>query len=147
MQANTPAKAQTERRNNTKLTTKLEKEIEGLVLQRIAEMLPGVVHDAVHEGVIHIIPDSAPAAEQPAKAGGAKLLDVIKIEKNGVVRPPRPGKCLEVWQALDAMYKPKGRKPAVMPTLQQIKDHAIAQGWNESNARVEFYRWKKFMGL
>lgn len=71
----------------------------------------------------------------------------IKIEKdrpeqNGIVRPSVGGKCRAIWDACDTLYATKGRVP--MP--KEMKDLAKGWGWNENNAVIEMYQWRKFNG-
>lgn len=60
-----------------------------------------------------------------------------RIEQNGVKRPG-PGKCLEVWEWLDenGNCMPKDLRPV-----------AAEKGWNENNALIELYQWRKFNGI
>ncbi|MBZ0330020.1 hypothetical protein KZO25_06765 [Halomonas sp. ANAO-440] len=60
-----------------------------------------------------------------------------RIEQNGVKRPG-PGKCLEVWEWLDenGNCMPKNLRPV-----------AAEKGWNENNAQIELYQWRKFNGI
>lgn len=60
-----------------------------------------------------------------------------RIEQNGVKRPGL-GKCLEVWEWLDenGNCMPKDLRPV-----------AEAKGWNQNNAQIELYQWRKFNGI
>ena len=62
---------------------------------------------------------------------------VERIEQNGVKRPG-PGKCLEVWEYLD-------QHGNMMP--KDLKPIAGEKGWNENNALIELYQWRKFNGI
>lgn len=71
----------------------------------------------------------------------------IKIEKNreernGVVRPSVGGVCRAVWDYCDAIYA-KG----TMPKPAIIKEAADKNDWNQNNAVIEMYQWRKFMGI
>lgn len=63
-------------------------------------------------------------------------------ERNGVKRPAPGGLCAQVWEALDQMHAAK-----VEITAQAVRDLATAKGWNQNNASIESYQWKRFMGL
>lgn len=63
-------------------------------------------------------------------------------EKNGVKRPASGGLCAQVWEALDQMHA-----GGVTINAQAVRDLATAKGWNQNNAGIEMYQWKKFMGL
>lgn len=72
----------------------------------------------------------------------------IKIEKNreeqnGVKRPSIGGVCRAVWDACDAFRLQTGRSP--MP--KEIKELAAEEGWNQNNASIEMYQWRKFNGI
>ncbi|MBC9053185.1 hypothetical protein IAP83_01625 [Pseudomonas aeruginosa] len=71
---------------------------------------------------------------KPKKAAAPK---VERVEQNGVKRPG-PGKCLEVWEYLDqhGNLTPKDLKPV-----------AAEKGWNENNALIELYGWRRFNGI
>ena len=60
-----------------------------------------------------------------------------RVEQNGVMRPG-PGKCLEVWEYLD-------QHGNMMP--KDLKPIAGEKGWNENNALIELYQWRKFNGI
>lgn len=64
----------------------------------------------------------------------------VRLTRNGVTEPG-PGKCREVWDALDAV--PDGDAT----TLQGVLSMADQHGWNLNNARIEFYRWRQFHGI
>jgi len=83
--------------------------------------------------------EAAPAAPvvttgKPKKEAAPK---VQRVEQNGVKRPG-PGKCLEVWEYLDqhGNMTPKDLKPV-----------AAEKGWNENNALIEMYGWRRFNGI
>jgi len=81
-----------------------------------------------------------PAAAEPKTGRKPKKGAAPKVpreERNGVKRPS-PGKCLEVWEYLDqhADMKPSDLKPV-----------AVEKGWNQNNALIELYQWRKFNGI
>ena len=86
------------------------------------------------------------AMEEPAPAAAVVttgkpkqkvVLKVERVEQNGIKRPG-PGKCLEVWEWLDA-------NPTA--TVKQVREVAPSKGWNESNCQIEFYQWRRFNGI
>jgi hypothetical protein len=88
-------------------------------------------------------------AQAPAKAAGkaqhaptAKLAVTPREQRNGVKRPAAGGLCAAVWQALDQMHA-----GGVTITAQAVRELATARNWNQSNASIEMYQWRKFMGL
>lgn len=72
---------------------------------------------------------------KPKKAAAPK---VERIEQNGVKRPKDGGLCAAVWAWLDA-------NPTA--TIKDAKAAATDHGWNANNASIEFYQWRRFMGL
>jgi hypothetical protein len=71
----------------------------------------------------------------------------IKIEKdrpeqNGIRRPSAGGKCRAIWDACDALHA-----NGAMPMPKVIKELAQENGWNENNAVIEMYQWRKFHGI
>ena len=78
--------------------------------------------------------DAVVTTGKPKKAAAPK---VQRVEQNGVKRPG-PGKCLEVWEYLDqhGNLTPKDLKPV-----------AAEKGWNENNALIELYGWRRFNGI
>jgi hypothetical protein len=78
--------------------------------------------------------DAVVTTGKPKKEPAPK---VERIEQNGVKRPG-PGKCLEVWEYLDqhGNMTPKDLKPV-----------AAEKGWNENNALIEMYGWRRFNGI
>jgi len=107
----------------------IEHEVEAVVLAKLAP----AIHDAIHVGVQQALAK----ATQPPQAK-----EVTREEQHGVRRPKAGGRCDQVWQQLDSMNA-KGEDPS----LQSIVEVARKKGWNENNARVELYQWRKFHGL
>ena len=78
--------------------------------------------------------DAVVTTSKPKKAAAPK---VERVEQNGVKRPG-PGKCLEVWEYLD-------QHGNMMP--KDLKLVAAEKGWNENNALIELYGWRRFNGI
>jgi len=76
------------------------------------------------------------AVPVPAKA------KTPRVQQNGVTRPG-PGKCLDVWEAMEALHAKTGN----VPTSADAAAWATANGANVSNATQELSRWRKFSGL
>ncbi len=83
----------------------------------------------------------APAAAEAVVTTGKPKKEaapkVERVEQNGVKRPG-PGKCLEVWEYLDQY----GNK-----TPKELKPVVAEKGWNENNALIELYGWRRFNGI
>lgn len=62
---------------------------------------------------------------------------VQREERNGV-KMPGPGACREVWEYLS-------KHGDMMPAA--IKAVAASHGWNENNASIELYQWRRFHGV
>ena len=84
----------------------------------------------------------APPADTSAKGTGLKI-EKDRPEQNGVKRPSAGGMCRAVWDYCDATRTPDG----TAPTVKQVKEYAVTQGWNENNASIEYYQWRKFNGI
>jgi hypothetical protein len=92
--------------------------------------------------------EAAPAAEPvvtipaPAPMVLSGKTTAPREERNGVKRPAPGGLCAQVWEALDQMHAAK-----VEITAQAVRELATAKNWNQSNASIEFYGWRRFHGL
>jgi len=88
--------------------------------------------------------DAAPVVTTPVETGTkmAKVLNGTpapkREERNGVRRPAPGGLCAAVWAWLDEHRD---------ATSADVKAQAEKVGWNQSNASIEFYGWRRFMGL
>lgn len=84
----------------------------------------------------------APAQEAP-KATKTESKTGRKIEKdrpmqNGVKMPSAGTKCREVWDFCASVKNIDAKA---------VKAAAEARGWNPNNASIEYYNWRKFMGI
>lgn len=86
---------------------------------------------------------NAPAVAGPkgGKTAGMKI-EKDREEKNGVKRPSVGGMCRAVWDALDAILA-TGKNPEA----KDVKALATEKGWNQNNASIELYQWRKFNGI
>jgi hypothetical protein len=87
--------------------------------------------------------DQGDAPAPKAATGTGLKIEKDREERNGVKRPSAGGKCRAIWDALDAVVASTGNQP----TSQLVKGLAAEQGWNPSNASIEFYQWRKFNGI
>jgi len=99
------------------LTNATEKRLERAVMDRLKHVMEPAVRSALME-VLH---------------GGRRT-------QNGV-QEPAPGKCRDVWDALDEFANP------VQVSLADALAVAMDKGFNPNNARIEFYRWRTFNGF
>lgn len=77
---------------------------------------------------------------EPAIRGAiTEVLHGGRRTQNGV-QEPAPGKCRDVWDALDEFENPR------QVSLADALALAIDKGFNPNNARIEFYRWRIFNG-
>lgn len=97
--------------------------------------------------------DAAPAeaapVETPAAAPApqpAKPTKAPPIVANGVQRPRAGGKCAAVWEITEALATGEGAT-RTMPTIEQVKAAAQAQGLNPTNVSIEYYRCRTFHGV
>lgn len=79
--------------------------------------------------------------ELPTKGTGIKI-EKDRPEQNGIQRPSAGGKCRAIWDFCDELNE-KG----VIPMPKMLKEAAAEKGWNENNAVIEMYQWRKFHGI
>lgn len=84
-------------------------------------------------------PDDSTPEVAPVVIAAAKPERVVQ---NGIRRPLPDSVCGQVWTALDQMHA-----AGVVPTAKDVRELATAKTWNPNNASIEFYQWKRFMGL
>lgn len=60
-----------------------------------------------------------------------------RSESSPPKRPKAGGKCAAVWDYLDAHP---------LTTVRELREAAVAQGWNANNATCELYAWRKATG-
>lgn len=80
-------------------------------------------------------------AKAPAAPRVAKRNDEPQEEQNGVKRPRAGSVCRRVWDIADKLSK---KAPVPFSALAEVTN---AEGLNESNARAEYSRWRKFHGI
>ena len=88
-----------------------------------------------------IVEPQKPKAE-PQKTSGL-IIEKDRPEQNGVKRPSAGGLCRAVWDACWSHQEKTGE----VPTAKQVKEIALAQGWNPNNASIEYYQWRKYNGI
>jgi hypothetical protein len=83
-----------------------------------------------------------PAAQQAAAPSTApKAAPAPKApreERNGVKRPRENGKCWQVWNHLDQHGNMEAK---------DLREVAVAKGWNVNNCLIELSQWRKFSGV
>lgn len=88
-------------------------------------------------------PASAPvSAPAPVELSGRTAPE--RETRNGVKRPAPGGLCAQVWDFCDHVARTEGEGAV---TAAVIKQAAEDKGLNQSNASIEMYQWKRFMGL
>ena len=88
--------------------------------------------------------EAAKAAKEQAKADAkAAKAASRQPEQNGIRRPGPEGLCGRVWGLADELSATLGQ-PVPIANLLEAGE---AQGFNPSNIRTEYARWKKFHGL
>lgn len=86
--------------------------------------------------------DIRKSAKAASPVGKGIKIEKDREERNGVKRPSIGGACRMVWDYLDSVVA-----AGAQPILKQVKAHALEQGWNQNNAAIEFYQWRKFNGI
>lgn len=89
------------------------------------------------------ITEPAPAAPAQHLGGTGVKIEKNREERNGVKRPSVGSACRAVWDFCDAHQAAQGAAPAV----KDVKAAADTNGWNPNNASIEYYLWRKFMGI
>jgi hypothetical protein len=100
-----------------------------------AEAATEVAADAAHAAVEAALPETAAAilAIAPVVAVAPKLASAKKWPKHG-------GKCFAVWQKCQQLAD-----SGVHVNVGMLRDWAVAEGANVSNATQEFYAWRKYV--
>ena len=93
-------------------------------------------------GAVTITPPAQPAPKEAPKTTGL-IIEKDRPEQNGVKRPSAGGLCRAVWDACWAHQETTG----LPPTAKEVKALAEANGWNQNNASIEYYQWRKFNGI
>lgn len=96
-------------------------------------------------------PSNQPAPEAARTSGqrpeGLKI-EKNREERNGVKMPSTGGMCRAVWDTLNSMMThDEATGLANVPSAADIKKVAEEKGWNVNNASIEYYNWRKFMGI
>lgn len=81
--------------------------------------------------------------EAATRTGPRYRIQKDRVTQNGITRPSAGTKCGDVWDFLDKAAK---GNPANL-TLAGLKAVASDQGFNVTNAVIEFYRWRRFNGI
>lgn len=84
-----------------------------------------------------------PEMTAPGATGTGIKIEKDREERNGVKRPSIGGVCRAIWDACDTFSAAQGRAPA----SKEVKLMAETYGWNANNASIEYYQWRKFMGI
>jgi hypothetical protein len=80
------------------------------------------------------------------QAAPAKPTKAPPVIANGVQRPRAGGKCAAVWEITEALATGEG-DARTLPTIEQVKAAAQAQGLNPTNVSIEYYRCRTFHGV
>ncbi len=59
-------------------------------------------------------------------------------QQNGLKRPSKGTICAELWDCYDKMGDPE---------IKYVKQFAEANGFDQTTATIQFYRWRKFRGI
>lgn len=83
-------------------------------------------------------PAPAQEAPKPTESKTGRKIEKDRPMQNGVKMPSAGTKCREVWDFCASL-------PEV--TAKDVKAQAETRGWNPNNASIEYYNWRKFMGI
>lgn len=87
-------------------------------------------------------PYSKPTRAPVQNPGTGLKIQKDRVERNGIKQPSVGGACRSVWDACSEM---QALTPDVPLAVKQVKAHAVTMEWNENNAVIEFYRWRKWV--
>ncbi len=109
-------------------TSMLQGVVEKVLTSLVTAQVPKLIHDGVQQAIVEV--QKGKVKEQ--KQEGSK--------QNGIREPGPTGKCRDVWNLLNEISK---HEQVSAPRAREL---AKMRGWNERNATIEFYRWKRFHG-
>ena len=73
------------------------------------------------------------------------LADLQKVradERNGVRRPRKPDSILgRIWATCDDLLKAD-----YVPTVREIRELLLPQGFEKVTIQIQYYRWRKYIG-
>lgn len=95
-----------------------------------------------HDKATEVEVTTQAAVPQVAKAPVHNPIQSTKIRcsfQNNVRRPLK-GKCADVWAALDEINITR------RPTIVDVRALINEKQWNQNNATIEFYAWRKYNG-
>jgi hypothetical protein len=106
----------------------------------------GAVENATAVEAAPETPAEVPAAPVATPTPEAKPTKAPPVIANGVQRPRAGGKCAAVWELTEALATGEG-DARTLPTIEQVKVAAQAQGLNPTNVSIEYYRCRTFHGV
>lgn len=83
-----------------------------------------------------------PAPIRPRNTSKGIIVEKNREERFGVKRPSIGGLCRAVWDECDKLMS-----QGIVPMPASMKVIATEQGWNQNNAIIEMYQWRKFQGF
>lgn len=87
----------------------------------------------------------APGAKRNTVATGTGIkIQKERAEANGVVRPSVGGACDAVWSKCDALAATGN---GLVPSIKEIKAWAVEAGVHATTATIQYYQWRKFVGI
>lgn len=110
---------------------------------RAKKVAAAPVEEVVQEAPQLAAPAAAATVEAVAPATeGKRTIEKDREERNGVKRPSAGGLCRAVWDFCDSVHTAEHT-----PAVKEVRLEAEARGWNPNNASIEYYQWRKFMGI
>lgn len=109
----------------------------------LAQAIDSVGARVEFDAVSLVIPNVVnPVIASIAKPRKGLKIEANREERNGLKRPSIGGKCRAIWDECDRIEESTG----LVPMPKQLKAFASENGYNENNAVIELYQWRKFMG-
>lgn len=99
-----------------------------------------VEQEAPTAALVPVAPAPKPEAPKtkPVESKTGRKIEKDRPMQNGVKMPSAGTKCREVWDFCASVENIDAKA---------VKAAAEARGWNPNNASIEYYNWRKFMGI
>lgn len=102
--------------------------VEQVITRLVTAQVPKLIHEGVQQAIVEVQKEKTKEAKQTTS------------NQNGIKEPGPTGKCRAVWDMLNEVSKRE------QVSALRARELAKLHGWNERNATIEFYRWKRFHG-
>lgn len=88
------------------------------------------------------IAEPGAAKARSVSTGTGIKIQKVRVEANGITRPSVGGVCDAVWNKCDALSA-----NGMVPPVKDIKAWALEAGVDNTTATIQYYAWRKHMGV